>query len=398
MPRLSSRRWPGSRGEIKVRHRLRAVLILSAAASILLAVGWVAASVFQSPGQREADARPPAPEPLLEPVRQGTLADTTNVRGSIGFTNEVPVSIANLPERAVVTANTAPIGAVVHPGDAPLVVNGRPILVLPGTFSFYRDIGPGAEGPDVLQLQDALVAAGLPVRSSELGVYGPGTQEAVRRLYRNVGFAANETNVEAVPADQGPPSAVPVLPLSEIAAVATLPAVVTSTFGVGTILDTSEPVMTVATGALVARATLPSGVAARTTTGLTGTITANDGRTERGTVTEIGAITESDDPTEAAPSETTVIVATEVPLPAEWLGLDVLITINFAPASEAGLIVPSRAVSSTSDGRSHVSRARGSSGDLARVEVRELQVLAGESLVEPREEGALVAGDRVRVG
>lgn len=62
----------------------------------------------------------------------------------------------------------------------------------------YRTILPGFTGTDVVQLQNALDGLGL-MRGTEDG-YGPITQEAVRQLYSQLGYTANETGADEVKA------------------------------------------------------------------------------------------------------------------------------------------------------------------------------------------------------
>jgi peptidoglycan hydrolase-like protein with peptidoglycan-binding domain len=371
--------------------RARWGAVIGAAVLALLVAGWAAASAVQSPKQREADARPPARGPILEAVRRGVLNDVATAKGSIGYSNQSPVSAINLPARAVVTGVGAKLGDSVGPGDVPVVINGRPLVLLPGVFPFYRDLVPGAEGPDVAQLQDALAATGHPVRSTERGVFGVGTAEAVRKLYRDTGFT-----LPSAPASSD--GAGPVfVPLAEVAVVGTLPAVATSLPAVGATLQPDSDVLVVSSGALVATASLPAPVAVRTSAGLTATISRDDGKSEPGKVVAVTRDAGSS-VAEGGASLSRVVVELSGRLTSDWLGADVLVTINFTPPSQAGLIVPSRAVTFSSNGTARVSRARGQSDNLVRVEVREVQVLGGESLVEPQRADDLRAGDRVRVG
>lgn len=127
----------------------------------LVAAGWLAARAFESPAQREARARPPTPKPITAAVVVDTLADEVTARAEIAprlADRLVPPALA---ERAVVTGHMLARGTIVRPGASLLAINGRPLLVLPGRFSFYREIAAGMTGPDVAQLQAGLAAAGF---------------------------------------------------------------------------------------------------------------------------------------------------------------------------------------------------------------------------------------------
>lgn len=379
--------------------RVRNLLLCLVAVLLFFGAGWGAARAFQSPSQRAADERPPAATPILEPVVVGSLADQANVRATVAFAVETPITLVGLSDPAVVTANVLGVGAVVQPGRVALEVNGRPVFVLPGAFPFYRDIGPGAEGPDVTQLQDGLVAAGYSVPRSEASTYGRGTQAAVKRLYEDAGYESGYVpDPRAQPEEVLVPT-IPVVPRAEVVTVHALPATLTTTSEVGGALDGSTPAVTLASGDLVARANLPGPVAVRTTNGLTATLATDDGRSQAAVVsnvTLVGATTGPD--ADAAPADPLVVMTPTAPLPADWLGLDVLATISLGAVSESGLIVPTRAVAAGSDGTARVTRVRPPDDVLTRVDVVEVQALGGRSLVRPVQGGALVEGDMVQVG
>jgi peptidoglycan hydrolase-like protein with peptidoglycan-binding domain len=100
----------------------------------------------------------------------------------------------------VVTAASPPVGSVVVEGQPLLVVTGRPLLLLGGRLDAYRDLTPGAVGPDVQQVEDSLARLGLlGERPDE--AYGESTKSAIRALYERAGFAALEY------APQGPSEA-----------------------------------------------------------------------------------------------------------------------------------------------------------------------------------------------
>ena len=85
-------------------------------------------------------------------------------------------------------------------------VSGRPVITLEGPFRLYRDIGPGDSGRDVRMLQTALTRLGYRVGTD--GTCGPATENALGRLYRELGYSPPtremDTSVAAAPT---PPAA-----------------------------------------------------------------------------------------------------------------------------------------------------------------------------------------------
>jgi len=64
------------------------------------------------------------------------------------------------PGSSIVTI--APVkGAALNEGSVALTVSGRPVFVLQGAQPAYRDLGPGAVGDDVRQLQESLARLGF---------------------------------------------------------------------------------------------------------------------------------------------------------------------------------------------------------------------------------------------
>lgn len=67
-------------------------------------------------------------------------------------------------------------------------VSGRPVIALKGRVAAYRDLKPGSKGDDVTQLQRALADLGYGSGSDSTGTFGTGTQDAVERLYADLGY------------------------------------------------------------------------------------------------------------------------------------------------------------------------------------------------------------------
>lgn len=373
--------------------RRRAALAAVALVATFVA-GWVSAEEFQSPDQREADAQPPAPVPIMEPVTEGQLADAVVGRADIVQSNSAGLRPTEVPANATITSTNVAPGDVVSAGDVPAVINGRPLIALPGSFPYYRNLVVGDTGPDVTQLQQGLRAAGHPIRDRESGIFGSDTLRAVQNLYRSRGFAVITEVREPVPGPEPvAPALMPTVPLVEVAIAPTLPATVGTVAPVGSSVGGDNPVLTLHSGELVARASLPIGAALRIRAGMSATLRADDGTELAATVASI-----SEGGGGADANLTTVYLNGVNPLPINWAGTNVLVRIMIAELSEPALIVPTVAVSSLPDGTAYVTKPVNGRDRFERVLVNELGSVAGESAVEPLKPGQLTVGDQVRVG
>jgi hypothetical protein len=362
----------------------------------VLAGGWLAAKAFESPAQREARARPPDPRPIVVRVTKGTLADEITARADVAPAITDRLTPQALPPRAVVTARLVGKGSGVWPGTVVLTINGRPLLVLPGRFSFYRDIVAGMDGPDVAQLQAGLAAAGYPASPGEAGVYGPATQDAVRGLYRAAGAQPlTRAPARANDSDVRPRAAapLPMLPLSEVVVAPHLPAKVASIVGVGAQISADRPALRLASGNLVAHAGVAPSVVGRVRPGMSAELIADDGPSMAARVVAVNGAHRSGD----RDLRDVSIAPISKRLPAKWIGANVLARITTTLVGRRALIVPTRAVARGADGTAYVLKQT-RDGEFVRIHVRTLGSLAGRTAVAPQSRGALLAADHIRVG
>ncbi len=190
---------PGTAGGFRRRSRpifkLGAILLLII---ILPSVAYFMGRRVQSPAQAAADAEPPPPSLVTAPVEFRVLRDTLVFRGDVVAPMSIEVTPEQMPgfDLTVVTDIRKQEGDQVFEGDVLAVVSGRPILILEGEVPLYRDLKPGANGPDVEQVQAALLRLGFETGEDPIGVYGPATQEAVRGLYAGAGFSPIDTSID----------------------------------------------------------------------------------------------------------------------------------------------------------------------------------------------------------
>ncbi|KHD74951.1 hypothetical protein MB27_25995 [Actinoplanes utahensis] len=165
-------------------------LLTAVVVSVLVTAGALAVSTrLKSPAQVAAEAAPPPPSVLTEPVRRRILTATVVLRGRVNAEQSVDVVARGSAEAVpVVTAVRAGYGATVRPAQVLMEISGRPVFALPGTIPAYRDLRPGATGRDVAQLQRALDTLGFGSGGDSDGAYGAGTEAAVREFYRSKGY------------------------------------------------------------------------------------------------------------------------------------------------------------------------------------------------------------------
>lgn len=198
------------------RRRFLAVVLFLVISALLVGLGVVVGSRLQSPEQLAALAEPPPPSPVQVEVEERLLESVVVLRASL---TEVEAEGVSLPMGggAVVTSVAKRGGETVRPGDLLLTVEGRPRIALQGDFPFYRDLVSGDEGPDVLQLEEALVELGY-LEAAD-GEFDHGTQHALSALYDSVGFKPPGETVRQVSASKDELVVFPVLPveLTEVA-------------------------------------------------------------------------------------------------------------------------------------------------------------------------------------
>lgn len=180
----AGRRWAGA-----PERRSRALPVLVAAAVGLGAVAGAVAERFVSPAQVVASARPPAPSLITARVRFGVLPVIVQLRANVSTGRTVTVGPpgdlgGSLP---VVTSVAVAVGQRVTAGRLLITVAQRPVFVFAGRIPAFRAMSPGMTGPDVAELQTGLAVAGFGAGGDARGSYGPGTEAAVKALYRASG-------------------------------------------------------------------------------------------------------------------------------------------------------------------------------------------------------------------
>ncbi|WP_312171737.1 peptidoglycan-binding domain-containing protein [Microbacterium sp.] len=396
------------------------VILLSAV--LALGAGWALATIFQSPTQRDAATAPPTSGPVLATVSTGNLVRQTDFSGSVVPENEESLSLA-IPSgalRSVVTGRPVTQGMTVNTGQVLTEVNGRPVFVVQSAFPFYRDVGLGDQGPDVVAIQETLKHLGYSLNAD--GEFGAQTETAVREWYsRNEYTPAtrdvdNESNLRASDSEQtddgqqtGDASEVTratsaaFVPFSEVVGVTILPSVSLSALPVGDAVgaDGKTDIVLGSTTTIVTVEVVPADLTA-IAQGSEVSIEI-DGQVSTGTVSSI-ELSESPlqeestidrNESDEIPGTSIVTVIPSDPIQASHA--TVRVVASQIIVDQDALLVPTIAVIDRGD-TNQVVIVRRSGGELTEVEVTVLGALDGITAILPSSPSSIQDGDQVRVG
>jgi putative peptidoglycan binding protein len=186
---------------MNVQGRRRTVTLGLGGAILLAIVAWIVGGQIRSPAQIAAETSAPDPSAITVPVERRVLSSEVIVRGTVRYGSPQPVVLATSEAKqasnAASVVTTPPIhGSKVGEGSVAMSVSGRPLFVLQGAQASHRDIGPGAKGPDVRQLEAALSRMGFSPGSID-GHYDGQTASAVASWYEAKGWQPfGPTNVQ----------------------------------------------------------------------------------------------------------------------------------------------------------------------------------------------------------
>ena len=181
----------GGGGAARAGARRNTVLGIALLAVVAAsAVGWVAGRRIQSPAEIASRTAPPTPSAITAPVELRTLVSDVVGRGTVRYGSPQSVTLpASTLKPGTSIVSIAPVkGAALNEGTVAFSVSGRPVLVLQGAQPAHRDLGPGAVGEDVRQLQEGLARLGFDPGPRN-GEYGAATAGAVSAWYRAAGWA-----------------------------------------------------------------------------------------------------------------------------------------------------------------------------------------------------------------
>ncbi|MEU5372833.1 peptidoglycan-binding protein [Streptomyces sp. NPDC005951] len=370
--------------------------------------------LIKSPAQVAAETAAPAPDVLTAPVVRKVLAQSVVTRGKVSASQRTEIAMAETPKdvgRAVVTKIEARTGQTPKFGQVLVEVSGRPIFMLQGDLPAYRDLMRGLSGPDVSQLQRALAGVGYSSNGDAPGVFGPGTEQAVIRFYRAIGYSPVTMGSEPPeePQDgQKPPQGQKagdratqrgsVVPLSEVAFIGSSTARIEAVEAkVGS--EAEGTLLSVTSGSLMIDGAVASYEKGLVRVGQSVQILdETTGKQATGTVTAVAKA-----PTKAEDGEPehngdsyAVRIKPAGKLPADFNGAEVRLTIVAASSEGKVLAVPSSAISAGADGLTTVTVRTGKKERRVAVQVG----MTGDGYVQVilENSGSLSLGDRVVVG
>ena len=197
-PPIEPMSYPGLAAADGRRRRRTAVAVIVAA----LAAGGAGMFVgtrIQSPADRAAARSAPVPSLITVGVDRRRLTSEIVLNGEVAYNEPVTVQLAGGvgigPSDTAVVTEVREAGTALNEGDMIVEVTGRPVFVLQGDLPMYRRLVVGSEGPDVLQLEEALVRLGYPVEPVDT-VFDAATATAVEQLYVDRGYAAEGPSAE----------------------------------------------------------------------------------------------------------------------------------------------------------------------------------------------------------
>src|SRR5262245_1323854 len=181
------------------RRRRRTALAVLIAAILTGAAGMWIGSRIESPADRAAAREAPTPSLVTVPVERRELTSDIVLSGEVAYNEPLTVTLAGAVgletgESAVVT-ELREIGTEIQEGDVLVEVTNRPVFVLQGDLPMYRRMVIGTEGPDVGQLEQALVRLGYDVGTADT-VFDAATATAVEQLYTDNSFTAEGPSTE----------------------------------------------------------------------------------------------------------------------------------------------------------------------------------------------------------
>ncbi|MGA4849578.1 peptidoglycan-binding protein [Streptomyces sp. G5(2025)] len=158
--------------------RRRTAVVATVVALLAVTGGGIAVTALaDAGGGKDSTARDAGLPPATAPVERGDLSSGTQVDGTLGYAKERKVN-AGTTGTLTWRAGT---GSTIRRDGRLYEVNGAPVRLMYGTEPMYRTLKPGAEGNDVRQLEENLVALGYGTGLAVDDTYTAGTANAVKR-------------------------------------------------------------------------------------------------------------------------------------------------------------------------------------------------------------------------
>lgn len=394
---------PGSRPELDPLRTKRFFLAGVAIGVVAMsATGLAAARLIESPAQLAARSAAPAASVITGVARMRILSDDIVLAGIVHARRTVDVTASAPYPNVVVTKMPARSGGRVRCGQVIAEIDGRPIVLLRGTLPAYRDLHEGDSGPDVAQLQAALIRLGY-ADFDPSGSFGPSTAYAVGLLYDHVGYSAPSFRPPVKKHAKHAPPPTPYLPMSEVSFIPAASALVVSAAArVGSEVTSGQVVLRLAVGKPYVTAMLSADQANHASTGIPARIALSNTIMD-GVIARISALPAYATQGHGRP-EYPVVVTSKRPLSQRLIGSAVRLTLMAPVTNGRVLAVPLTAIFSAA-ARAGTSSVRGPFVVLVTAKGRRKQVpvstgpaAGGFVAIQSATPGALRAGDHVLIG
>jgi hypothetical protein len=167
------------------RRRGRAAAVMVVVLVVAAGAGVMVTGPFDA-RTKNSSSTSTAP-PQLAQVTKGTLSARTQENGTLGYAGDYQVV-----NKASGTLTQLPsVGQVISQGKALYRVDGKPVILLYGAHvPIYRALSRDMEGPDVRQLNRALVSLGYASKSTldpDSDYFGWQTYKSLKKLQDDVG-------------------------------------------------------------------------------------------------------------------------------------------------------------------------------------------------------------------
>jgi Putative peptidoglycan binding domain len=173
------------------RRRRQAALVVGVAA--LAGVGGVVAGQqIRSPADEAASRAAPPASRITVPIEQQRLESSLILSGEVKYNDPFTIKLAGsvgVPSGEAEVVTLLPVAdQALQEGNVAFEVSGRPVIALQGDLPMYRRWTIGTDGPDILQLENALQRLGY-VPGTVDTVFDQATADAVTLLYSDRGYA-----------------------------------------------------------------------------------------------------------------------------------------------------------------------------------------------------------------
>lgn len=184
---------PSAAKSASSRRRTRQAAVVLGIAVLSAAIGVVVGSRLKSPADAANEREAPAASVITVPVEMRKLVSTLVVSGQTQYVEPTPVRLAgavgtSAGDRQVVT-RIPELNSEIAEGGLLMEISGRPVFAMRGELPMYRQLTPGAKGPDVLQLETSLEALGFPPGTVD-DLYDAGTEAALDAFYLSRGYSS----------------------------------------------------------------------------------------------------------------------------------------------------------------------------------------------------------------